>query len=88
MELNDTIELMQSRCYKERFVAEVIQTHIRYTRLQRMLLDYKSKALDFVPTTPIKILKKQLKHMKIYLDCLMKRAEIEGIDVNAYMNNA
>ena len=85
MELNDTIELMQSRCYKERFVAEFIQTHIRYTKLKKMLIDYKRKALDFVPTTPIKILKKQLKHMKVYLDCLKQRAAIEGIDVYAYI---
>lgn len=83
MELKDTIELMQSADYKERFIAEYYQVKIRCIKLTRMLVDYKRGALNFVPTTPIKMLKKQLKHMKIYMRCLSERAKIEGIDLYA-----
>lgn len=34
--LEDTIELMKSDDYKERFVAEYMQTKIRYNNLHRM----------------------------------------------------
>ena len=37
MELKDTVELMTSEDYKERFRAEYWQTKIRYDRLMNML---------------------------------------------------
>lgn len=36
MELKDTIELMNSTDYKERFRAEYYQTKIRYDKLDKM----------------------------------------------------
>ena len=37
MELNDTVEMMNSEDYKERFKAEYYQTVIRYGKLKNML---------------------------------------------------
>ena len=49
MELRDTIEMMNSTDYKERFVAEYLQTRIRYSKLYDMLIDYKAGILSFAP---------------------------------------
>lgn len=38
MELKDTIEMMQSADYKERFKAEYYQVVIRYQKLKAMIL--------------------------------------------------
>lgn len=36
-ELKDTVELMLSDDYKDRFLAEYYQTHIRFTKLSETL---------------------------------------------------
>lgn len=38
MELKDTIDLMTSEDYKDRFKAEYYQTKIRYDKLHKMLV--------------------------------------------------
>lgn len=38
MELKDTVDLMNSEDYKERFKAEYLQTKIRYDNLRKMLV--------------------------------------------------
>lgn len=50
MELKDTIEMMNSEDYKERFKAEYYQAKIRYDKLHRMLIKYEAGTLDFKPT--------------------------------------
>ena len=79
MELNETIELMQSSDYKDRFKAEYYQTRIRFEKLTSMLDKYKLGTLSFEPTCPIDLLEEQRKYMYQYLRCLVIRAEIEGI---------
>ena len=79
MELKDTITLMKSDNYKDRFRAEYYQTRIRYYKLEKMLNDYENNNLDFNLTTPIKILYKQYYDMKNYLLDLEIRAELEKI---------
>lgn len=79
MELNDTIEMMNSPDYKERFKAEYRQTKIRYDKLHRMCVKYEAGTLDFTPTCPLELLKEQKAAMGTYLRCLEVRAEIEGI---------
>ena len=79
MELKDTIEMMNSPDYKERFKAEYRQTAIRYQKLFRMCVKYKAGTLDFVPSCSIEVLMEQLRHMGQYLMLLEVRAEIEGI---------
>lgn len=81
MELKDTIELMNSSDYKERFKAEYYQTKIRYEKLHQMIAKYEAGTLEFTPTCPIELLKYQKMHMGKYLYDLEVRAEIEGISL-------
>ena len=79
MELNETIELMQSIDYKDRFKAEYYQTRIRFEKLTSMLDKYQLGTLSFEPSCPIDLLEEQRKYMLRYLSCLEIRAKIEGI---------
>ena len=81
MELKDTIEMMQSEDYKERFKAEYLQTKIRYNKLHTMTIKYEAKTLDFTPACSLELLNEQKKYMGLYLHALEVRAEIEGIDL-------
>lgn len=79
-ELRDTVALMNSEDYKERFKAEYIQTRIRYEKLHDMIVRYDAGTLDFKPSCPLAILKDQAAAMGRYLYCLEVRAQMEGID--------
>lgn len=81
MELKDTIEMMNSADYKERFKAEYYQTKIRYEKLHKMVVKYEAGTLNFTPTCDIELLKKQKSFMGQYLYCLEVRAEIEGVEL-------
>lgn len=81
MELKDTVEMMNSKDYKERFKAEYWQTKIRYNKLHAMLIKYEAGTLDFTPTCPISILTTQKRLMGELLKQLEIRAEIEGVDL-------
>lgn len=82
MELKDTIEMMNSKDYKERFKAEYWQTKIRYDKLHKMIVKYDARTLDFELSCDIEMHRKQAKAMEEYLYCLEVRAEIEKIDLN------
>ena len=79
MELKDTIEMMQSGDFKERFKAEYFQTKIRAEKLESMIEKLSANTLDFKPKCPLDIFTEQLKYMQAYLHVLEQRAEIEGI---------
>lgn len=81
MELKDTIELMNSKDYKERFKAEYYQTKIRYEKLHKMLVKYEAKTLNFKPDCSLELLKEQAKYMGMYLFILEIRAEIEQVEL-------
>lgn len=81
MELNDTVTLMNSEDYKERFIAEYYQTKIRYDKLHKMIVKLEADKLDFEPKSPLYLLKEQAKYMGEYLRTLEIRAEIEDIDL-------
>ncbi len=81
MDLKDTIEMMQSADYKERFKAEYYQTKIRYTNLHNMLIKADAGTLEFTPTCPLDLLRDQKANMGKYLYCLEVRAQIEGIEL-------
>ena len=81
MELKDTIKLMNSDDYKERFKAEYYQTKIRYDKLHKMLVKYEARTLDFELSCPSEILEKQACYMGNYLRILEVRAEIEKIEL-------
>ena len=80
-ELKDTIEMMDSADYKERFRAEYFQTKIRYDKLHTMVTKYEAGTLHFQPTCPIELLKEQKAAMGLYLQALEVRAEMEGIEL-------
>lgn len=82
MELNDTIALMQSDDYKDRFKAEYFQTKIRYDKLHKMLIKLDAGTLDFKPTCSKIVLLEQKRRMGEYIRSLQLRAEIEGINLD------
>lgn len=81
LELKDTVELMLSDNYKDRFKAEYYQTKIRYEKLHAMLVKYEAGTLDFEPDCSFDLLKEQAMHMGFYLNKLEIRAEIEKIEL-------
>ena len=81
MELKNTIEMMNSADYKERFKAEYYQTKIRYEKLHKMVVKYEAGTLNFTPKCSLELLKQQKSFMGQYLYTLEIRAEIEGIEL-------
>ena len=81
MELKDTIEMMVSVDYKERFKAEYLQLKIRINGLRNMLKKYKAGTLPFTPSCSYDLLSGQLKSMGLYATYLEERADIEGINL-------
>lgn len=79
MELKDTVEMMISEDYKERFKAEYCQTKIRYGKLKYMLKRWDNGILDFIPTCPRSTYDLQITAMENYLAILEARAAMEGI---------
>ena len=89
--LKDTIEMMSSEDYKERFRAEYYQTKIRYEKLKK--LNTRIEAVSRMPYNmpcriempkhdcPEDILREQQRCMGEYLHLLELRAEIEGVDL-------
>lgn len=81
MELKDTVEMMNSEDYKERFKAEYYQAKIRYDKLDKMTVKYEAGTLNFTPSCSLEILKEQKKYMGNYIRMLRIRAEIEKIEL-------
>lgn len=81
MELKDTIEMMNSADYKERFRAEYYQVVIRYKKLKVMLEKWDNEELDFSPTCPRSTYNIQIKAMTDYIAILEARAVMENIDL-------
>ena len=80
-ELKQTVELMNSSDYKERFKAEYYQLKIRYDKLHNMCEKWDKGELDFTPTCPREIYNRQLNAMYDYLTILEERAVIEKVDL-------
>ncbi len=81
MKLLETVEMMNSSDFKERFRAEFYQLKIRRDGLQNMLVKYKNGELPFTPNCTYELLHKQLIFMDCYMNILSERAEIEGIEL-------
>ena len=77
--INDSIPLMVSQNYKDRFIAEYMQTKFRYNKLHHLIVQMEAGTIDFKPTCPLALLKEQAAAMGAYLFALEKRAELEGI---------
>ena len=76
MKLKDTIPLMTSADYRERFKAEYWQLKIRAGKLQSLI----QHDMDLANSPEI-ILARQLNAMLDYLSTLALRAEFEGINL-------
>lgn len=81
MELQDTVELMNSSDYKDRFKGEYWQAKIRYDKLDDITVKYEANTLTFTPTCSLELLKEQKKFLGNYIRTLKIRAEIEGIEL-------
>ena len=81
IELKDTVDMMLSEDYKERFKAEFYQLHIRYGKLNYMLYQWDNDKLVSPPPCPREFYGKMHDAMRAYLDVLLKMAEIEGIEL-------
>ena len=79
MELKDTVEMIGSEDYKERFKAEYCQVKIRYRKLKYILERWDNELLDFVPTCPRSTYNMQIRAMSDYIAVLEARAIMEGI---------
>lgn len=77
--LVDTVEMMQSAEYKERFKAEYYQVLIRYQSLVSIIEAWDNGTLDFTPTCPRSIYDLQLRAMKDYIAILEARAVMENV---------
>lgn len=87
MNLMDTVELMGSSDYRDRFKAEFLQVKIRRDALAKMLLNYKEGTLSFTPKCSYELLHEQLIYMENYMFMLLDRAEIEGISLYEGIEN-
>lgn len=82
MELKETIELMNSSDWVERFKAEYFQAKIRQEKLHQMIVKAQAGTLGFKPNCPLELLREQEKCMGAYIQCLEIRSEIEGIKLD------
>ena len=81
MELKDTIPMMNSADFKERFKAEYYQLVIRKEKLEAMLEKYKAGTLPFTPNCSYELLYEQVVYMKQLQRILEERARIESVDL-------
>lgn len=81
MELKETVKMMNSEDYKERFKAEYQQVVIRYQKLATMLEKWDKGELKFEPTCPRSTYNMQIKAMTDYIAVLEARAVMEGVNL-------
>lgn len=81
MELKDTITMMESDDFKDRFRAEFHQVRIRREKLIDMLDKWNRGELGFKPKCSFEMLCTQRDIMQAYLSVLRERAKIEGIQL-------
>ena len=79
MELKDTVGMMLSEDYKERFKAEYYQVKIRLEKLEDTIKKYDESILNFTDPFPIELLRQQADYMNNYKAILEQRASYEGI---------
>lgn len=81
MKLENTVELMTSNDYKDRFLAEYYQVKIRYEKLLNTIKRYENKTLEFELSCDINLLRKQAFVMECYMDILKERANVECVEL-------
>lgn len=81
MDLPSTSAMMSSPDFKERFRAEYFQLKLRLEGLESLLLGYGSGTLKFTPICSFDLLNSQARIMRLYLEILGERAELECIEL-------
>lgn len=81
LELKETVDMMNSADYKERFKAEYLQNVIRKQKLEAMLMKWDNGELNFVPTCPRSTYELQIRAMTDYIAVLEARAVMEDVDL-------
>lgn len=79
MELKDTVVMMESSDYQERYKAEYYQLKVRVEKLTAMLEKYATGTLSFTPSCSYEVLFEQLVYMRGYMRILKERAKVEGV---------
>lgn len=69
--------------YKIRMIEEYKQLKDRYQKLHKMTVKYEAGTLDFEPSCPLDLLKRQKRAMGEYLNVLEIRAKIENVELDA-----
>ena len=77
--LQVTSEMMNSKNYKDRFIAEYFQVKIRLDKLKQMLKKWDEDNLDFFPSCPRSTYDMQVEAMTYYKNVLEARAKMENI---------
>ena len=79
--LTETVPLMTSEDYRDRFRAEYFQTEIRSHKLAGLLKAWERGDFSCPPQTARIVLERQLQQMIDYLSTLALRAQFEGISL-------
>lgn len=79
--LINTLSMMLSDDYKERFLAEYIQVCVRVNKLTNMLEQLDNNTLPFELDCPSELLRKQADVMLEYGKILQERAKYEDIEL-------
>lgn len=82
MKMTDTIKLMNSTDFKDRFKAEYHQLQNRIESFDKSLQDIRHNKASFEPKSNIKLLDGQMRSMISYKTHLEEIAKLEGIDLN------
>ncbi len=81
MDLSDTVDLMNSFDYKQRFKAEYWQTKMRYENLHDIIVKLEAGTLPYKVPGKRSVLEAQQRAMYEYLYALEIRAETEHINL-------
>lgn len=76
--LKETVELMTSENYQDRFEGEVLQLCIRINRLRDTLINIYNGTCNFTPKCSTELLEAQLDSMEELLRIYAIRASVEG----------
>lgn len=82
MKLAETVDMMNSVDYKDRFKAEYYQLKVRVCGLSNMINDWDNEKLTFEPTCPRSTYDLQIRAMRDYMAILEMRAVMEHIELD------
>lgn len=82
MLMRDTFDDSISSDWKKRLQAEWAQLCIRMDRLDNFRDALREDKIDFVPKWDERLLCDQLRAMRMYRDCLLSYARLEGVELD------